>query len=276
MNGSEITTALRAGRRVYGTCVTSRGPAWPAMLAGTGVDFVFLDTEHVALDRGELAWMCRAYGGVGLAPIVRIPAPDPYLANQVLDGGATGVIAPYVESAEQVRQLRGAVKLRPLKGERLMRFLSGDEELEPAVRAYLAQYNSSKVSIVNIESVPALEALDDILAVPDLDAVLIGPHDLSINLGIPEQYTHARFEEAVQTVIRKGRSAGVGVGMHYSEPDGMARLAHWARSGLNLIIHSSDVRIVGAKLAIDVTQLRNELGDTTADTTVPASERMNV
>ncbi len=183
-----------------------------------GLDFVFLDTEHAVLDRSTLAWMCQTYAGLGLAPIVRIPAPDPYLASQVIDGGAAGVIAPYVESVSQVRQLRGAVKLRPLKGERLSRVLSGDEELESTVREYLATYNRGNLCIINIESVPALNALDDILAVPDIDALLIGPHDLSINLGIPEQYSHPRFEEAVQTVIKKGRAAGVGVGIHYSEP----------------------------------------------------------
>jgi 2-keto-3-deoxy-L-rhamnonate aldolase RhmA len=252
---------LRAGQRVYGTCVISPAPQWPRMIARTGLDFVFLDTEHIVLDRAQLAWMCQAYAGMGMAPLVRIPAPDPHLASHMLDGGAAGVIAPYVESVSQVRQLRGAVKLRPLKGERLSRALAGGDELEPIVHEYLARYNQGNVCILNIESVPALRALDEILGVPDIDALLIGPHDLSISLGIPEQYGHPRFEEAVQTVIEKGRRAGIGVGMHYSEADGTQRLAEWARSGMNLIIHSSDLRIVGRTLARDITRLRSELGD---------------
>ena len=70
MNGYELGAALRAGHRVYGTCVISPAPQWPKMIAGTGLDFVFLDTEHIVLDRTELSWMCQAYCGLGLAPIV--------------------------------------------------------------------------------------------------------------------------------------------------------------------------------------------------------------
>jgi len=115
-----------------------------------------------------------------LLPLVRIPAPDPFAATQVLDGGAGGVMVPYVETAEQVRALSGAVKLRPVKGQRLAERLAG-RRFEPALEDYLARRNHSAL-VVNIESVPALNALDEILATPGLDGVLIGPHDLSCSL----------------------------------------------------------------------------------------------
>ena len=259
MNGKELAKALRAGDRVYGTCILSPVPQWPSMIAGTGLDFVFLDTEHVSLDRSELSWMCQAYSGYGLAPIIRIPSPDPYRACQVIDGGAAGVIAPYLESVEQVRQHRGAVKLRPLKGQRLQRVLTGQEELDSTSQEYLDNYNRNNVCIINIESVPALEALDDIVAVPGVDALLVGPHDLSISLGIPEQYSHPRFEEAIQTIIKKGRGAGLGVGVHFS--GGMDLMIEWARSGMNLILHSSDFQIVCDNLTADIKHFRTEFGD---------------
>jgi len=259
MNGRELREALHAGDRVYGTCVLSPAPQWPAMIAGTGLDFVFLDTEHVVLDRNELSWMCQAYSGLGLAPVIRIPSPDPYRACQMIDGGAAGVIAPYLESVDQVQQHRGAVKLRPLKGQRLQRVLAGEEVLDDELQAYLDNYNKNNVCIINIESVPALETLDDIVAVPGVDALLVGPHDLSINLGIPEQYGHPRFEEAIQTIIKKGRGAGLGVGIHFS--DGMEPMIGWAKSGMNLILHSSDKQVVNEYMTSDIAHLREELGD---------------
>ena len=270
MNGYELAQALRTGERVYGTCVISPAPQWPTMIASTGLDFVFIDTEHIVLDRTELAWMCQAYSGHGLAPIIRIPAPDPYRACQMLDGGAAGVVAPYLESVHQVRQLRGAVKLRPLKGQRLESFLQSDQQPDGELREYLANYNRDKVCIVNIESQPALDALDQLLAVPDIDALLIGPHDLSINLGIPEQYTHPRFEEAIQTIIRKGRAAGVGVGIHYSGSI-LDEMIGWAKSGMNLIVHSSDLTLVRNSLTRDIGQIRTELGDTPRESKGAAS-----
>jgi 2-keto-3-deoxy-L-rhamnonate aldolase RhmA len=260
MNGSELAQALRAGDRVYGTCVLSPAPQWPSMIASAGLDFVFLDTEHVVLDRNELSWMCQAYTGHGLAPIIRIPSPDPYRACQMIDGGAAGVIAPYLESVDQVQQHRGAVKLRPLKGQRLQRVLAGEEQLDDTLQQYLDNYNKNNVCIINIESVPALEALDDIVAVPGVDALLVGPHDLSINLGIPEQYSHPLFEEAIQTIIKTGRSAGLGVGIHFS--DGMDPMIGWAKSGMNLILHSSDKQIVSENLKADINRFHTELGDT--------------
>ncbi len=276
MNGIDLGKALRAGVRVYGTCVISPAPQWPRMIAKTGLDFVFIDTEHIVLDRAQLSWMCQTYAGLGMAPIVRIPAPDPYLATQMVDAGAVGVIVPYVESVSQVHDLRGAVKLRPLKGNRLSRVLSGEEELSQEERQYLSNYNQGNLCIVNIESVPALNALDEILAVPDIDALLIGPHDLSINLGIAEQYDHPRFKEAVQTVFRKGRNAGVGVGMHYSGSDGKQKLSKWADWGMNLIIHSSDLCIVGNTLKQDITDFRAELGDAGKSSTNASAAELHV
>jgi 4-hydroxy-2-oxoheptanedioate aldolase len=70
----------------------------------TGLDFVFIDTEHIPIDRVTLSWMCQAYRLADLAPMVRIPEPDAYQACMALDGGASGIVAPYVETAEQARR----------------------------------------------------------------------------------------------------------------------------------------------------------------------------
>lgn len=259
MNGASLKEALRAGRRVYGTCVLSPSPLWPGMIAGSGLDFVFIDTEHIPLDRAQVSWMCQTYAAKELAPIVRIPAPDPYTACEVLDGGAAGVVAPYLERISDIQALRGAVKYRPLKGQRLERVLSGENQLDPVLEQYLGNYAADKLMVVNIESTPAIEALDDILDVPGIDALLVGPHDLSISLGIPEQYQHPTFTRAITTIIEKGRSRGVGVGFHYSF--GIDDAVAWAKAGANLIVHSSDYFLVRDALRKDLRYLHEALGD---------------
>jgi 4-hydroxy-2-oxoheptanedioate aldolase len=264
MNASQLREALHAGRRVYGTCITSTSPAWPAMMARVGLDFVFLDTEHIPIDRAQLGWMCQAYAGNNLAPIVRIPKPDPYLACMALDGGACGIVAPYLESLSEVRELRGAVKFRPLKGARLAAALDDIDTLDIETREYLAQYNRDKLMIVNIESIRAMDMLDEIFAVPDIDAALIGPHDLSISLGIAEQYTHPRFTEAIKFIVDKARSNGISVGYHFSF--GLDTAIHWAELGANFIIHSTDLFTVRDALQADLARFHTALGD------APASE----
>lgn len=259
MTGRELSASLRNGKRVYGTCVLSTSPFWPDMIASLGVDYVFIDTEHVPLQREQLCWICRAYNALGVPPIVRIHEPDPYQACIALDAGAAGVIAPYVETPAQVRALRGAVKLRPLKGRRLDDALDG-REIPAESAAYLNARNVDRVMVINIESVPAIEALDEILAVPDLDALLVGPHDLSINLGVPEQYQHPKFLEAISTIISKGRAANVGVGLHYSE--NIEHEIAWAKEGANFIVHSSDFSLVHKTLTRDFAYFKQALGDT--------------
>jgi 4-hydroxy-2-oxoheptanedioate aldolase len=80
------------------------------------------------------------------------------------------------------------------------------------LESYVRERAESRARIVNIESVPAIEALDGILAVPGLDGVLIGPHDLSCSLGIPEKYDHPRFLAAIETIFNKARAAARGAG----------------------------------------------------------------
>ncbi len=218
MDGKELREALRAGKRLYGTLITSISPKWMDAIPGLGLDCVFIDTEHAPMDWHKLGWMCHAFRGLGIAPIVRIPKPDPFEACRVLDMGARGIVAAYVETPEQVQQLRGAVKLRPLKGQKLEHVLSGRAQLDPEMMPYVQTYNQNNVLLVNIESVPALDALDEILAVPDLDGVLLGPHDLSCSLGVPEQYDHPLFEKAVEKLITKARARQVGPGHIFYPP----------------------------------------------------------
>jgi 4-hydroxy-2-oxoheptanedioate aldolase len=260
MDGKRLREALRVGTRVYGTCVISTSPHWPEALKACSLDFVFLDTEHIALSRAGLAWMCRAYKALNLAPVVRIPAPDPYQATMVLDGGAEGVLAPYVETPEQVRRLKGAARFRPLKGERLEEVLAGRAELGGELQTYLDERNASTVFMINIESVPAMEGLDELLEVGGVDAVVVGPHDLSCSLGIPEQYHHPRFEAAVRRIIETSRRHGVGVGVH-AFWDSVEQQIEWAKLGANLVLHSADLLLFRKTLVAELSRIRLALGD---------------
>ena len=257
MTPATLRQRLLAGETLFGTLIVSPSPRWPDAVRDCGLDFVFIDTEHIALGRAELSWMCQTYTAIGLPPLVRIPSPDPYAATMVLDGGAAGVIAPYVETVEQVQALRGAVKFRPIKGQKLQQMLEG-AGIEPELTSYMDDAGKNRLLIVNIESVPAIEALDDILAVPDLDGVLIGPHDLSCSLGVPEQYDHPTFMNACGTILRKARGAGVGAGIHFS---GSAdQQVHFLKLGVNLLIHSADITLFQKHLRMELDTIKQDAG----------------
>jgi len=250
----QLCERLRQGSLVLGTLIVSPSPKWPEVVAQSDLDFVFIDTEHIALDRFELSWMCQTYSAMGIPPLVRIPSVDPNAAAMVLDGGAAGIIAPYVESLEQVEALRGAVKKRPLKGKRLQDALAG-VSLEPKLEQYLKQSASRSLLIVNIESTPALDNLTEILSVPDLDGVLIGPHDLSCSLGIPEEYSNPKFLEACEKIFRQAREANVGAGIHFWGD--LNQQAGFLDMGANMLIHSADITLFQRALQQDLRVLRN-------------------
>lgn len=260
MTGAELSSALRAGRRVFGTLIVSDSPRWPETVAKTGLDFVFIDTEHIAIDRAKLSWMCQLYRALGLPALVRIPSIDPDQACMALDGGACGVVAPYVETVAQVEALVAAVKLRPIKGRRADQFARRSEQPEPELTRYLTAGNANHVLVINVESQAALDVLDQLVAVPGLDAVLIGPHDLSCSLGVPEQYDHPKFEAAVLKIFATARRQLVGAGIHSWM--GLDREVQWASraDGANLIIHEADIIAMRLKLAADVAALRQRLG----------------
>ena len=260
----EVRQALHSGHYVYSTAVIATSHRWPEAVAGAKADFVFIDSEHTPLSRESLAWICRAYVAAGIPPVVRIASPDAYEAAKVLDGGASGFIAPYVETAKQVRSLATAARYRPLKGDRAAAAVRNPNTLEPQLREYLETRNAGTIFIANIESVPAIENLDDILSVRGLDAVLIGPHDLSCSLGIPEQYDHAKFNEAVRTIFHKARAHNVGAGIHVFWSN-INQQIDWCRNaGGNLIMQGADLRFFQSGLTAELDQIREALGDATS------------
>lgn len=250
---------LLNGQNIYGTCITSNAPLWPKVVSNSKIDFVFLDTEHIPLNRTQLASMCQSYQALGLSPIVRIPSPDPYRASQAIDDGAIGVIAPYLEHPNQIKSLVGAIKYRPLKGDKLESILQGKSKPSQELKTYLDEYNLGNLCIANIESQPAVNRLDEILNIEGLDGVFIGPHDLSINMGIPEQYDHPDFIATVKIIIEKARKYTLGVGIHFSQDP--QRQINWMKEGVNIIIHSSDMALFGHHLQHDIEKIKSSAND---------------
>lgn len=259
MRGSMLRAKLHAGQPVYGICMEGIGQArWPKYLADLGLDYVWLESEHSPNNRESLAWAAQLYAALGIAPLVRIPEISNAQASMAVDLGAQGVIAPYVETVEQVRTLVGGVKYRPLKGEALAAVLERGEFPNPETKAYIESYNADTNLIIMIESPAGVRNLPDLLAVGGVDAVLIGPHDLSISHGIPEQYEHPLFTAALEQIIAVCRAHQVGVGMHFigNTPDWALKLA---RKGFNFISYKGDTLFTAEGVRAELGYLRAQL-----------------
>lgn len=253
MNANEFAAAVRSGQPVFGMVIVSTAAQWPMFVRRVNPDFILVENEHIAYDRETVASMCLTYGAMDIAPMVRIPSADPLLVQMMFDGGAAGVVAPYIETVEQLKALAGVSKFGPVKGVKLQRILDGVDEMEPDLATYLNARNSTKLLGTMIESQTALDALDDLLATGYLDFVLIGPNDLSCSLGIPDQFTHPRFQAAVQQIISTARAHNVGVGMMTRDVDDEI---HQIQAGANVIVHSSDASAFVVGMSADLATLR--------------------
>lgn len=260
---NHLKEKMYLGKRVYGTAVVSPSTMWLNVIKRANLDFVFLDTEHIPLGRETLSNMCNMYSAIGVTPVVRIPSPDPYSATTVLDGGASAVLAPYVETVEQVKELVGAVKFRPLKGQKLKKVLNDPNTIDSKLQNYIDDRCKNYLLFINIESMPAVENLSELLAIQGIDGVIIGPHDLSCSMGLPEEYNHPNFIKVVEGIIQQCNKRNIGIGIHLSEE--AEQQITWAKKGVNIILHSSDISLFGKALTRDIQKIQNSLNDGASD-----------
>ena len=255
MNGAELKATLKAGGRVFGTMISvSRNPRWIPVLDGVGLDYVVIDTEHGPRSRGELADFLGMFNTTGVVPIVRIPIPDAHYVTMIVDAGAQGVLAPYCETVDQVKEVVGAAKWRPLKGEAVRRLVDTGEHISEDTRAYLEERNRNNIVIIGIESVAAVKNLENILNVDGIDGIFVGPNDMSISLGIPDQYHRAEYQETVKKVIDTSEAHGIPVLVHQQTPD---LSTYWIEQGARFVLHGTDRRALAEGFRADFTRLRD-------------------
>ena len=240
MNGAELKDRVQNGGIVYGTMISmGRNPRWGSAFSNFGIDYAIIDTEHSPRGRTDVADFIAAFSFSGVVPIVRIPIPDSHYVTMALDAGAQGILAPYCETVAEAKEVVGAAKWRPLKGELLRKAVDSGEFPSQATKDYLEERNRNNVCIVGIESVPAIENLENILKVGGIDAIFVGPNDLSITLGIPDQYDHPDYEAALREIISKCQAAGVPTLMHHQT---VPLTIKWLQEGARFVLYSSDAR----------------------------------
>ncbi len=255
MNSAELKATLQAGGRVFGTMITiGRSPRWIPTLAGVGLDYVIIDTEHNPRSRAELGDYLTMFNTTGVAPIVRIPIPDSHYVTMALDAGAQGVLAPYCETVEEVKEVVAAAKWRPLKGEAVKNVVDTGQHVSDAARAYLEDRNKNSVAIIGIESVAAVNVLDKMLDVPGIDGIFVGPNDMSISLGVPDQYDSQEYQTTVKQVIDTAEARGVAVLVHHQTPE---LSTFWISQGARFILHGSDRRALAEGFRTDFGLLRD-------------------
>jgi 4-hydroxy-2-oxoheptanedioate aldolase len=221
------------------------------VLGVAGFDWVVIDTQHGLIGYEDLTVMLPALSNAGVPTIVRVPWNDASAIMKALDVGAQGVIVPMVNSSEEARMATEACRFPP----------HGNRSWGPTRPGlYAPGYspetaNSDIVCAVMIETVEAVDKIDDILSVPGVDAVFVGPNDLAISAGFaptadPSEPEHLHLIRSILKACQK-RDVVAGIAC-----DGAALARRWRGEGFRMLALPSDISL----LAKAVEKLLLEIG----------------
>ncbi len=201
---------LRQGDVLIGTVVTLGSPDVAEMLALVGFDYLWLDTEHAPGDMAAVQGMIQAVGD-RCATLVRVPENREVWIKRALDTGCDGVIVPQVRSPAEAQSAVHAALYPPL-GMRSVG-ITRAHRYGLAFEEIVATANGQMVVVVQIEHTEAVERIEEILAVPGISAVMVGPYDLSGSMGLTGQVTHPKVQGAIARVVGACRRASVPAGI---------------------------------------------------------------
>lgn len=211
-NTSSLRELWNSGEAAYGAWLSIPSPITAEAAARAGVEYVCIDMQHGAIGYPDLIGMIQAVVLGGSRPIVRVPWNEQGIIGKVLDAGAQGVIVPMVNSVAEAEAVVRSCRYAP----------DGARSYGPALAAprvdgdYVSWARENIAVIPMIETTQAVDAIDDILAVPGIDAVYVGPADLSLTLGLAagNNDDHVAFADALATIVDACDRAGVVAGIH--------------------------------------------------------------
>ncbi|MBN9474620.1 MAG: aldolase [Bordetella sp. SCN 67-23] len=239
MRTNPLKALWQAGKPAFGTWATLvHHPRFMKLLAVTGLDFVLIEMEHSDFTIAEVGTLCLVAREAGIVPIVRPAGMQPHDYTRPLDAGAMGLLLPNVETAEQLESILRATKYHP-RGERILNMRGPHTDYVRLSRPLeqIQAMNEHTLTVAMMESQRGLDNLDAICRVPGLDAVMIGPDDLSQALGVPGDMKHARMVEATEHVIATCQRHDVPWGFSCQDP---ASAAEWISRGIRWMPYAND------------------------------------
>jgi 4-hydroxy-2-oxoheptanedioate aldolase len=213
MRENTLKQRLAAGQTVVGTTLAFPCPELVEACGHLGFDFVFIDGEHDGTDPSECRNLVRAADAVGVQTLVRVPRNDPQTLLGYLETGALSLTAPHVNTAAEALAGIQAVRYPPegIRGAGSAT-RAANYGITQSGEEHFRKTNAQTLFMPLLEEARAFENLDEILAVPGLEGILIGPGDLALSMGYPGQAGHPAVQELLTQGIRLAREAGIAVG----------------------------------------------------------------
>jgi len=231
---------LKNGETLHG-CWLNLGSSLTAEIVGlAGFDWVLIDLEHGAGTEKDVLAQLQALEATPAGVIVRVESSESPRIHRVLDMGAEGIMCPKVSSPEEARKVVRGLRYPP-HGHRGVAKMVRATQFAQNFDSYHQSSLDNLLGVVQIETVEALNHLDEIAALDGVDVLFIGPADLSMEMGIFGQFDHPLFKEAVQKITAAARKAGKATGILFFNP---AEYQNYHQQGIRFIACGADATFV--------------------------------
>lgn len=241
MRTTDIKQKINQGEVSLGSWLTIGSTTIAEIMCNTGLDWLVVDLEHSYISIAQAGQIIGTINATGVTSIVRLPSNDSALAKRLLDAGAQGIIIPNVTDAEEARSAVAATRYPP-DGNRGVG-LGRAQKYGRGFQDYFDWQKSGPIVWVQIEDQKALNNLAEIFSTDGVDGFLVGPYDLSCSLGVPGDFGHPKFKEAIDAIRESGQIHGCPAGYHLVEPE-PDKLATLVDDGFTVIAYSVDMRII--------------------------------
>jgi len=226
------------------------------IVAAADLDFVMIDMEHTGYDTERIADLCAWFRATDIAPMVRVPQGLYHFCARTLDAGALGIMVANVETPAQAREIVDACKYAPLGRRGVALGCAHNDFVMPDPVEYFHYANRNTTVIAMIESPTGLANLDAIAATPGIDVLWVGHYDLTQAMGIPAQFQHPDFLNALTAVVDAARRHGKQAGI---QPGRLEDAEQWRAIGFNVLSWSIDFAVYRAALVNGASDLRRIL-----------------
>ena len=231
-----------------------RTPDAAMIVRECGFDGFYVDCEHGSFSRAETAALCTSALMMGLTPAVRVLTPDPGEIAAALDGGALAIIVPHVGSAAEAQAAVQAAKYPPLGTRSVAQLGPGTRYRSLPIAEIVRLQNRLTMVIAMLETGEGVRNAEAIAAVPGIDALMLGPADLSTELGIPGELKHARIVEAWYAGVAAARKHG----KHFVAGSGGPDAADMVARGARILMGGNDVAYMMSAARQAATSLRTQ------------------
>ncbi len=256
MRNNWVREKLKAGEPTIGALMGLGSPSVAELLAHAGYDWLVVETEHNAVEPGQVEHMLMGMSGTNVIPLIRPVSADPLVIQKALDIGGMGVFVPMVRTAEEAAAIVSATRYPPegIRGFGPLRASQYTFDYPD----YLASANENTLVSLILETKEAMDNLDDIMSVPGLDAMYLGLFDLCLSMGLnPIHMPFPQIDEAIDVAVKTGKKHGVAVGIGVGSLD---ELQQRLDQGMTFCVYGTDYMMLGGAARTGIEGFRKMSG----------------